>query len=145
MSGQPFFPFLRKEAPLLTVFRQKTGSKAAKKSTASTLTPEEKALMEDFRRGMAEKLGVPPEQINDAVLEKWVVNWSRAFIKPAYWTQQGYARRLGQDLITIIFPRPPPPSSSQITPQQDRMPPRGSTNEQERRDRYYRSDLSVAK
>lgn len=117
-------------------------------SDKSALTPAEEALMMEFRRGMAEKLGVLPETINEGLLRKWILNWSRALAKPEHWAQEGYARRLGEDLIkmlprggssSLVAPSPSPPSAQEV-----REPPRGNADEQERRDRYYRSEISIA-
>jgi hypothetical protein len=48
------------------------------------LTPQQKELMEKFRRGIAAALGVPPEMISEEKLEKWVRHWTAAFVKPTY-------------------------------------------------------------
>lgn len=53
------------------------------------LTPEQKRLAEKFRRGIADVLGIPPEAIREDVVERWVVEWSKAFVKPEYWAQAG--------------------------------------------------------
>jgi len=39
-------------------------------------------LAEEFRRGIAEAIGVSPEDINPDVVEKWVREWTRAFLTP---------------------------------------------------------------
>lgn len=142
MSSKPLLPFVRKNTPLMDALRQRVSDKSA-------LTHAEEALMMEFRRGMAEKLGVLPETINEDLLRKWILNWSRALAKPEHWAQEGYARRLGEDLIKML---PHGGSSSLVAPlspsppnaQEVREPPRGNTGEQERRDRYYRSEISIA-
>jgi len=57
--------------------------------TPETLTPAQKALMEKFKRGIATALGVPPEAIREEVLAKWIIEWSKAFVKPEYWAKAG--------------------------------------------------------
>lgn len=42
-------------------------------------------LAEEFRRGIASALGVPPGAIREDVVEKWVREWAKAFIKPEFW------------------------------------------------------------
>ena len=75
------FPIFRRRAPLLELFK---GQEAL---TLEALTPEQRALAEEFRRGIASALGVPPEAIREDILVKWVKEWSRAFIKPEYYAQ----------------------------------------------------------
>ena len=126
---------MRKDAPIINAIRDKTGVK-------TTLTPDEDSMTEEFIRGMAEQLGVSPETVNKELVKKWVVNWNRGLLKTERWVQQGYAKRLGIDLIRAlpIASRPSPPPSSQEV----REPPRGESPEQDRRDRFYRSsDLSI--
>lgn len=133
--SKPIFPVLRKEAPILDFFRQKVAVQPGQE-----LTPAQRAMAEEFRVGMAEALGVPPEAIREEIVQKWVRNWSRAFVKPQFWMQRGYIRKLGQDLVKLFQLRPQPEYREQET----RMPPRGTPSEGERRERYSRSELSVA-
>jgi len=49
------------------------------------LTPAQRALAERFKVGIAGALGVPPEAIKQEVVEKWVREWAKAFVKPEYW------------------------------------------------------------
>lgn len=58
-------------------------------TVTENLTLEERELMNKFKVGMANALGVPPEAIKEDVLYKWVKDYSRAFIKPEYWSQIG--------------------------------------------------------
>ena len=39
-------------------------------------------LAEEYRRGIAAVLGVPPEYIRQDIVEKWVTEWARAFLTP---------------------------------------------------------------
>ena len=39
-------------------------------------------LAEEFRRGIAEARGVSPEEIRPEIVEKWVREWTRAFLTP---------------------------------------------------------------
>jgi len=41
-----------------------------------------KRLAEEYRAGMAEALGVEPEDINPVVVEKWTREFARAFLTP---------------------------------------------------------------
>ena len=109
----------------------------------AVITPAEQAMAEEFRRGIAMKLGVPIEQISQERAYKWVANWARAFMKPQLWAQQGYVRRLGEDLMNMLAPISP--QHLNIETQETRMPPRGSESEQERRTRFSRSEISVQK
>lgn len=56
---------------------------------ARRLTPQQKALIEKWKRGIASALGVPVEAIRDDVAERWLVEWMRALVKPEYWGQLG--------------------------------------------------------
>jgi len=44
-------------------------------------------LAEEYRRGIAEAIGVSPEQINPEVVERWVREWVRAFVTPEAFRQ----------------------------------------------------------
>ena len=75
---EQLFPRLKKLPRLL--------GQAVAVTKLEELTPEQRQLMEKFREGIAEALGVPPEAIREDVLIKWVTEWSKAFIKPEYLT-----------------------------------------------------------
>ncbi|MEM1589002.1 MAG: hypothetical protein QXT26_02685 [Thermoproteota archaeon] len=64
------------------------------------LTPEQRALMEKFRKGIAEALGVPPEMIKEERLEKWIREWTKAWVKPTY--PAIYGEKLGEEIVAII-------------------------------------------
>ena len=46
-----------------------------------------KNLAEEYRRGIAAAIGVSPEQINPEIVEKWVREWTRAFLTPEAFRQ----------------------------------------------------------
>lgn len=50
-----------------------------------------KELAERFKRGIAEALGVKPEDINQEVVERWALEFARAFVKPESWEKYGLA------------------------------------------------------
>jgi hypothetical protein len=92
--SRPIFPVIPRKTPILDLLRaQKVGT------TPETLTEAQKRLMEEFRRGIASALGVPPEAIREEPLQKWIIEWSKAFTKPEYWAE-GY--ELGRQLGEII-------------------------------------------
>jgi hypothetical protein len=51
--------------------------------------PEQKALVEKYKRSLATALGVPVEAIREDVAEKWLMNWMKALVKPEYWKTLG--------------------------------------------------------
>jgi hypothetical protein len=53
------------------------------------LTPHQKVLIEKWKRGIAQALGVPETAIREDVAEKWLLNWMRALVKPEYWQTLG--------------------------------------------------------
>jgi len=46
-----------------------------------------KNLAEEYRRGMAKAMGIPPEEISQERVEKWVKDWARAFLTPEAFRQ----------------------------------------------------------
>lgn len=88
-------PLLRKLRERIEEFR---GEKVAV-TPGAKLTEAQKRLAEEFRRGIAEALGVPPEAIREEAVERWVKQWTAAFVKPEYWMQ---ARRMGYELGKIV-------------------------------------------
>ena len=48
-----------------------------------------KELAEKYKRGIAQAIGVSPEEINEEVVEKWAIHWLRAMIKPEAWAKYG--------------------------------------------------------
>jgi hypothetical protein len=95
-AGRPLglFPIFRKRTPILDRLRgQKVGVEP------SGLTEAQRRLGEEFRRGIAEALGVPPEAIREEPLERWIIAWTKAFVKPEYYAQ---GRALGRELGQIL-------------------------------------------
>lgn len=155
--SKPVFPIMRKDAPVLAMIRSKLQGLSAQ-SAGAMVTADEQAMAEEFRRGLAGRLGVPVEQISQDKTYKWVANWVSAFSDPQQWMQKGYVARLGADLINILPSKAYQPeikgqhlgvetqqASAQTNPQETRELDRGSPNEQERRDRYSRSEISISK
>jgi len=74
--------------------------------TPEKLTEAQKRLMEEFRRGIASALGVPPEAIREDVLQKWIIEWTKAWVKPEYWramkVRASVAYDLGYELGRIV-------------------------------------------
>ena len=65
------------------------------------LTRKLKNLAEEYRKGIAEALGVPPEYIRQDVVEKWVREWARAFLVPEAFRQMfGHASPTYVELAT---------------------------------------------
>jgi hypothetical protein len=52
-------------------------------------TPQEKALIEKWKAGIASALGVPREAIRDDVADQYLGQWIRALVKPDYWRLVG--------------------------------------------------------
>jgi len=46
-----------------------------------------KKIADSYRKGIAKALGVPPEDINPEVVEKYVEDLYRAFLKPGIFRQ----------------------------------------------------------
>jgi len=99
MAIREFF----KRRPILSkFFGQRAGT------TPETLTEAQRRLAEEFRRGIAEALGVPPEAIREEMVERWVIGFTKAFVKPEYWAQavvtasEWEIRRLGRDIAEIV-------------------------------------------
>ena len=84
---------------MLNFFRERAGV------TVGALTETQRQMAEEFRRGMASALGVPPEAIREDIVQKWIVNWTRAFVKPEYWAEVAPTtdriRELGRELGEI--------------------------------------------
>ncbi|GAI25366.1 unnamed protein product, partial [marine sediment metagenome] len=45
---------------------------------------EQRRLAQSFKEGLAQAIGVPPEYINEEPIQKWIINFTRAFIKPEH-------------------------------------------------------------
>ena len=74
--------------------------------TAGTLTESPRQMAEEFRRGMASALGVPPEAIREDVVQRWIMAFTQALVKPEYWVEVAPTieemRELGRQLGEII-------------------------------------------
>ena len=159
--SKPIFPFVRERAPVLDFFRQRVGI------TAGTLTESQMQMAEEFRRGMATALGVPPEAIRDEIVQRWIVNWIRAFVKPEYWAEvapttdsiRELGRQIGEMVRNVIlargnldFMRQGKPQTTEETqrtteePQRTTEEPQMKTEETQRtREEPFSSGLSVLK
>ncbi|GAI46190.1 unnamed protein product, partial [marine sediment metagenome] len=94
------FPLVREKALVLDFFRERAGI------TVGGLTESQTQMAEEFRIGMSQALGVPPEAIREEIVQKWIVNWTRAFVKPEYWAEVAPTtdtiRALGRELGEIV-------------------------------------------
>jgi len=76
------------------------------RSQVKELTEKQKELAEKFAEGIAEALGVPKEAIRKDVVEKWVIEWTKAFVTPEYWEKlsisSASAYSLGYHLGSIV-------------------------------------------
>lgn len=126
--SKPIFPIIPRKTPVLDVLR---GQKAGDDS--ETLDEAQKRLAEDFRRGLASALGVPPEAIRQDLVENWIVGWTRAVVDPAFLGQaEEFGRALGQIL--------PGRGAGSVAPQRDQSPAvRPQTNKTES---HISSDIS---
>jgi len=90
------------ELPLIKRIRERIGLLQV---APEELTPAQKELVRKFKEGLADALGVPPEAIAEKPLEKWVLGWTKAFVKEEYLkgrAEIGY--ELGYQLGGIIKP-----------------------------------------
>jgi hypothetical protein len=127
------FPIFRKRAPVLDLLRgQKVGI------TPETLTESQRRLAEDFKSGIASALGVPAEAIRQELVEKWVIGWTRAMVKPEYYASE--ARELGRRIVEIVRGGL---RGEEVGPEAPSPPPRPAETT-ERRERYERGrDISL--
>ena len=139
--SRPIFPIIKRKTPILDILRKRGILGQYVGTTPETLTEAQRRLMEEFRRGIASALGVPPEAIREEPLERWIIEWSRAWVKEAYW-RQGY--QLGYDLGQILKEALPPRGTGLVTGRAD--PRRGGTprTEEERMKRHFSSEISVS-
>jgi len=145
--SKPIFPIIKRKTPFLDMLRKRGILGQYVGTTPETLTEAQKRLAEEFKRGIASVLGVPPEAIRQDVVEKWVIEWSKAFTKPEYW-RQGYdlGRELGEILRSagVYGQELPPRGTGLITGRAG--PRRGGQprTEEERRERHFSgSEISV--
>jgi hypothetical protein len=58
---------------------------------AETLQPRFQHIVERYKQGIAQTLGVSPEDINERVVRRWAIHWLRAMVKPEAWEEYGLA------------------------------------------------------
>jgi len=59
-------------------------------------TPQEKALIEKWKAGIASALGVPREAIRDDVADQYLGQWLRLLVKPEYHKALGLDQEQGE-------------------------------------------------
>jgi len=57
--------------------------------TLYPLPKEFEALAEKYKRGVAQAIGISPEDINEEVVKRWAIHWLRAMVKPEAWKKYG--------------------------------------------------------
>jgi len=87
LFGLNVYPLVERPTPLLDLL---LGEKVG--VTPATLTEAQRRLMEKFREGIAEALGVPPEAIREEPLQTWVIQWTKAWVRPEYWASLNWDR-----------------------------------------------------
>jgi hypothetical protein len=90
-----------RELPAIRALRERLPLLQVVGVTPERLTPAQRELMRRFREGIASALGVPPEAIREDVLERWIIEWTKAFVKPEYWAMRAelgyeFGRELGR-------------------------------------------------
>lgn len=137
MSRQ-IFPFVREKAPVLDFFRQKVGL------TVGTLTESQKQMAEEFRIGMSQALGVPPEAICEDLVQKWIISYTHAFVKPEYWAEVAPTtdriRDLGRELGEIV--RSALTARERLDLMKQAQPPLAEQPQRTKEEPYF-SDLSI--
>jgi hypothetical protein len=58
---------------------------------AERTPPRFQRIVERYKRGIAQALGVSPEDINEEVVRRWAIHWLRAMVKPEAWEKYGLA------------------------------------------------------
>jgi hypothetical protein len=61
----------------------------ASMETLQTLPPRFQAVAEKYKQGIAQALGISPEDINEEVVRRWAIHWLRAMVKPEAWEKYG--------------------------------------------------------
>jgi len=46
-------------------------------------------IAEKYKRGIAQAIGIAPEDINDEVVKRWAIHWLRAMVRPEAWAKYG--------------------------------------------------------
>lgn len=136
--SRPIFPFIREKALVFDFFRERAGV------TVGGLTESQRQMAEEFRRGMAGALGVPPEAIREEIVQKWIVNWTRAFVKPEYWAEVAPTtdriRDLGRQLGEIV--RGALSARERLDLMRQAQPPLAEQPQRTKEEPYY-SNLSI--
>jgi len=86
------FPLFRQKAPILDALWGLRAQKAGEKGEKAGVTPEDlneaqRRLAERFKAGIADALGVPPEAIRQEPVERWVTEFTKAWVSEEYWAQ----------------------------------------------------------
>ena len=141
MSTKPIFPIIREQAPIADFFRQRTGI------GGNALTESQKQMAEEFRLGMAEALGVPPEAIREDLVQKWIVSFTHAFVKPEYWAEvaptTGKIRELGRAIGDIV--RGGLGAREQLSMMAQAQSPQADQPQREESEPYHAEGLSIVK
>ena len=58
---------------------------------AEGLPPRFQEVVEKYKRGIAQAMGISPEDINEGVVRRWAIHWLRAVVKPEAWEKYGLA------------------------------------------------------
>ena len=136
--SRPIFPFVREKALVLDFFRQRTGI------GGGTLTESQQQMAEEFRIGMASALGIPPEAIREDLVTRWIVGWTKAFVKPEYWAEVAPTtdriRALGITMGEIV--RSALSARERLDLMKQAQPPLADQPQRTKEEPYY-SDLSV--
>ena len=133
------FPFIREKALVLDFFRERAGV------TVGGLTESQKQMAEDFRYGMASAMGVPPEAIREDLVQKWIISYTRALVKPEYWAEvaptRDMIRELGRQMGEIV--RSALSARERLDMMKQAQPPLAEQPQRTKEEPYY-SDLSIA-
>jgi len=115
------FPLFRQKAPLLDALWGFRAQKAGEKGEKAGVTPEDlneaqRRLAERFKAGIATALGVPAEAIKQEPVERWVTEFTKAWVKPEYYAEavvsisesQAYelGKQLGEMIATFVAEAP---------------------------------------
>jgi hypothetical protein len=55
------------------------------------IPPRFQHIVERYKQGIAQALGVSPEDLNEEVVRRWAIHWLRAMVKPEAWEKYGLA------------------------------------------------------
>jgi hypothetical protein len=114
---EEFFPILKKRPGIL--FGEKVTV-----TPGLPLTEAQRRLAEKFGLGIAEALGVPPEAIRQEIVEKWIREWSKAFVKPEFWQQvseedmRNFGRITGEMIKALLGYKESSSSREEVKPQE---------------------------